>query len=40
MNTEVYATVGVYYLLLVTVATWLLHCLEKKLKTPGFESSK
>ncbi len=40
MNTEVYATVGVYYLLLVTVATWLLHCIEKQLQIPGFESAK
>ena len=40
MNTEVYATVGVYYLLLVTLATFVLHYIEKRLRIPGFEQSR
>ena len=34
--TEVFLAVGVYYLALVTAATWLLHWLEKKFHIPGF----
>ncbi|NLW81752.1 MAG: amino acid ABC transporter permease [Desulfovibrionales bacterium] len=33
---EVFMVVGVYYLALVTVASFLLHKLEKKLEIPGF----
>ncbi|MDR3641832.1 MAG: amino acid ABC transporter permease [Humidesulfovibrio sp.] len=36
-NIEVFCTLGVVYLLLVTVATWLLHLLEDTLSVPGFE---
>jgi polar amino acid transport system permease protein len=35
-NTEVFLVVGVYYLVLVTVATILLKKLEKRLHIPGF----
>lgn len=34
--TEVFFTVGLYYLVMVTGATWLLNILEKKYKIPGF----
>lgn len=34
--TEVFLAVGAYYLLMVTLATWLLHRLEKKFHVPGF----
>ena len=34
--TEVFLTVGLYYLLLVTLATFLLHWLEKRFHIPGF----
>ncbi len=34
--TEVFTVVGLYYLFLVTVATWLFHLLSKKLAVPGF----
>ena len=36
-NIEVFCTLGVFYLLLVTVATWLLRLLEDSLSVPGFE---
>ncbi len=39
-NTEVYLVVGVYYLLLVTVATLILRWLENRLSVPGFESRR
>ncbi len=34
--TEVYLVAGVYYLVLVSAATWLLQRLEKKFSIPGF----
>lgn len=34
--TEVFFVVGLYYLAMVTLATWLLHWLEKKYHIPGF----
>ena len=34
--TEVYLVAGVYYLVLVSAATWLLQRLEKKFAIPGF----
>ncbi len=34
--TEVFLVVGLYYLMMVTLATWLLHWLEKKYSIPGF----
>lgn len=34
--TEVFLTVGAYYLILVTLATWLLHRLEARFHVPGF----
>lgn len=39
-NIEVYAVVGIYYLVLVTLAAYLLHRLEKKLRIPGFEQAR
>ena len=33
--TEIYMVAGVYYLVLVSAATWLLHKLEKKFSIPG-----
>ena len=36
-NIEVFGTVAVYYLVLVTVATLLLHFIEKRMALPGFE---
>ena len=36
--TEVFAAVGLYYLFLTTLTTWLLAKLEKKLAIPGFGS--
>jgi polar amino acid transport system permease protein len=35
-NTEVFLVVGIYYLLLVTIATYLLKKLEDRLYIPGF----
>lgn len=34
--TEVFITVGAYYLAMVSLATWLLHSLEKLYHIPGF----
>ncbi len=34
--TEVFLVVGVYYLCMVTIATWILQKLEKHFKVPGF----
>jgi polar amino acid transport system permease protein len=39
-NIEVFCTLGAYYLVLVTLATWLLHLLEDALGVPGFERHK
>ena len=39
-NIEVFCTLGAYYLVLVTLATWLLHLLEDSLSVPGFERHK
>lgn len=36
-NIEVFTTLGLYYLALVTLATWLLRLLEDALGVPGFE---
>jgi polar amino acid transport system permease protein len=36
-NIEVFCTLGVAYLLLVTLASWLLRLLEDSLSVPGFE---
>lgn len=36
--TEVFITVGAYYLAMVSLATWLLHTLEKHYHIPGFGS--
>jgi len=36
-NIEVFCTLGVYYLVLVTLATWLLRLLEDAMSVPGFE---
>ena len=33
---EVYLTAGIYYLILTTLAAWLLRWLEKKVAVPGF----
>ena len=34
--TESFTIIGVYYLVLVTLATWFFHFLQKKLALPGF----
>ena len=34
--TEVFLIVGLYYLVMVTLATWLLHWLEERYSIPGF----
>ena len=34
--TEVFMAVGTYYLVLVTLATWLLHWIERRTYIPGF----
>ena len=39
-NTEVFIVVGLYYLALVTIASFLLKIAEKKLEIPGFESKR
>ncbi len=39
-NTEVFIVVGLYYLAFVTIATFLLRIVEKKLEIPGFEGKK
>ena len=39
-NTEVFLVVGVYYLLLVTIATLFLRWLEKRMALPGFAGKK
>lgn len=38
--TETYLVVGIYYLVIVTVAMWLLRKLEGRLEIPGFERPK
>lgn len=38
--TEVFLVVGAYYLFLVTVASWLLHRLERHFHIPGFGLSR
>ncbi len=37
--TEVFIVVGAYYLAMVTIATWILHRLEKRFHIPGFGAS-
>ncbi|MHC1788592.1 amino acid ABC transporter permease [Solidesulfovibrio sp.] len=39
-NTEVFIVVGLYYLALVTIASFVLRVVEKKLEIPGFESKR
>ena len=39
-NTEVFVVVGLYYLALVTIASFVLRIVEKKLELPGFESKR
>lgn len=39
-NIEVFVALGVYYLLLVTVATLLLHWIERRISLPGFEQAR
>jgi polar amino acid transport system permease protein len=39
-NTEVFIIVGLYYLALVTIATFVLRHIEKRLEIPGFEGKK
>lgn len=39
-NTEVFLVVGVYYLVLVTLATLFLSWLERRMALPGFERGK
>jgi polar amino acid transport system permease protein len=39
-NIEVFATVAIYYLVLVTVATLILHFIEKRMSLPGFEKQE
>lgn len=34
--TEVFFVVGMYYLAMVTIATWILHALERRYNIPGF----
>lgn len=36
--TEVFFTVGIYYLVMVSIASWILHWLEEKYHIPGFGS--
>lgn len=36
-NIEVFCTLGVYYLVLVTLAGWILHLIEDAMSVPGFE---
>ena len=38
--TEVYIVAGIYYLVLVSFATWFLQKLERKFAIPGFGRSK
>lgn len=38
--TEVFLTVGVFYLVLVTIAGWLLRLVEERLSLPGFEQHR
>jgi polar amino acid transport system permease protein len=38
--TEVFLMVGVFYLVLVTIASWLLRCIEGRLSLPGFEQHR
>lgn len=39
-NIEVFVALGLYYLLLVTLATLLLQYVERKLRLPGFEQTR
>ncbi|SKA82815.1 amino acid ABC transporter permease [Desulfobaculum bizertense] len=39
-NIEVFSVVGLYYLLIVTVATWILKKIEEKTAIPGFNKSR
>lgn len=39
-NTEVFLVVGIYYLALVTLATFILNRVESRLSLPGFEYKK
>ena len=35
--TEVFSIVGIVYLILVSITTWILNTVEKQLSIPGFE---
>ena len=38
--TDVFSIVGIVYLILVSIATWILNTVEKQLSIPGFESPR
>lgn len=38
--TEVFFVVGLYYLAMVTIATWILHWLERRYQIPGFGNNQ
>jgi polar amino acid transport system permease protein len=38
--TEVFFIVEIVYLILVSIATWILNTVKKKLSIPGFESPR
>jgi len=38
--TEVFFIVGIVYLILVSIATWILNTVEKQLSIPGFEGPR
>jgi ABC-type amino acid transport system permease subunit len=37
---EVFLSAGVFYLVLVSIAGWLLHVIEDRLGVPGFEQHR
>jgi polar amino acid transport system permease protein len=38
--TEVFLTVGVFYLMLISIASWFLRLIEDRLRLPGFEQNR
>jgi len=38
--TDVFSIVGIVYLILVSITTWILNTVEKQLSIPGFESPR
>ncbi len=38
--TEVYLTVGAFYLAMVSIASWILHIVENRFSIPGFEQHR